>query len=298
LSGKGGVGKSTVACQLALTLSNAGFRVGLLDVDLCGPSIPHVLGLNGKSVHSASAGMVPVYPDGTQNFAVMSIGFLLAHKDDAVIWRGPKKSAIIKDFVDKVIWGRLDYLVIDTPPGTSDEHISITEKLMPFNPEAVLVTTPQGVSLSDVQKEIYFCRKVGLPILGIIENMSGFVCPHCSECTNIFGEGGGKSLADAENIPFLGRIPIDPKLMHQLDDGRTFIEKHNETTSLLALHKFVDTLKQRNQNNKEQTTTPQINKDPITTHQENNTNQQNNKETTISKITKNKQQLHRSTKTL
>jgi len=189
--------------------------------------------------------MVPVYPDSTQNFAVMSIGFLTSNRNEPVIWRGPKKSAIIKQFVDNVLWGTLDYLVIDTPPGTSDEHISITEKLLPLRPEAIIVTTPQGVALTDVQKEIAFCRRVELPILGLIENMSGFVCPHCSECTNIFGEGGGKSLADAEGIPFLGRIPIDPKLMHQLDDGRTFFEKHKDTQSLLALHLFVNNLKER-----------------------------------------------------
>jgi len=255
LSGKGGVGKSTVACQLALTLSNTGYKVGLLDVDLCGPSIPFVLGLEGKSVHSASTGWVPVYPDGTQNFAVMSIAFLLRDRNDAVIWRGPKKSAIIKQFVDEVLWGTLDYLVIDTPPGTSDEHISITEKLLPLHPEAVLVTTPQAVALSDVLKEIGFCRRVGLPILGIFENMSGFVCPTCSECTNIFGEGGGKALAEAENIPFLGRIPIDPKLMHQLDSGRSFIERHKDVTSLLALQIFVNKLAERDTETKTTTDT-------------------------------------------
>jgi len=225
----------------------------LLDIDLCGPSIPYVLGLESKSVHSASNGnWTPVYPDGTQNLSVMSLGFMLHSRNDAVIWRGPKKSTIIKQFVDNVLWGVLDYLIIDTPPGTSDEHLSVTEKLLPLQPKAIIVTTPQAVSLSDVQKEINFCRRVELPILGLIENMSGFVCPHCSECTNIFGEGGGKALADAEQIPFIGSIPIDPKLMSQLDDGKSFVEKYKEvsstptSTTLLALQLFVKKLQKDN----------------------------------------------------
>uniref|UniRef100_A0A6B2LE77 Cytosolic Fe-S cluster assembly factor NUBP2 homolog n=1 Tax=Arcella intermedia TaxID=1963864 RepID=A0A6B2LE77_9EUKA len=253
LSGKGGVGKSTVASQLAIILANTGAQVGLLDIDLCGPSIPYLLGLENKSVHSATSGWVPVYPDGTQNLSVMSIGFLLHNRNDAVIWRGPKKSAIIKQFIDDVIWGTLDFLIIDTPPGTSDEHISITEKLLPYHPEAVIVTTPQGVALSDVEKEIAFCRKVDLPILGLVENMSGFVCPTCAECTNIFGEGGGKALSEAEDIPFLGKIPIDPLLFHKMEENKSFAEKTKQAASLQALHLFAKQLTHKLEQQKNQT---------------------------------------------
>eukprot|EP01125_Pyxidicula_operculata_P016306 TRINITY_DN5591_c0_g1_i2.p1 TRINITY_DN5591_c0_g1~~TRINITY_DN5591_c0_g1_i2.p1 ORF type:complete len:272 (-),score=54.52 TRINITY_DN5591_c0_g1_i2:19-834(-) len=252
LSGKGGVGKSTVSSQLAITLTQAGYKVGLLDIDLCGPSIPRLLGVENHSVHSASSGMVPVYPEGAglsptdRNLSVMSIGFLLHSRNDAVIWRGPKKSAIIKQFIDDVLWGSLDYLVVDTPPGTSDEHLSITEKLLPFNPKCIIVTTPQAVSLTDVEKEINFCRRVNLPILGLIENMSGFICPCCDEVTNIFGTGGGKALAEAENIPFLGKIPIDPTLTQNLDNSLSFIEKIRNAKSLDTLKQFVNQLGENN----------------------------------------------------
>jgi len=185
-----------------------------------------------------------VYPDGAQTLAVMSIGFMLKDRNDPVIWRGPKKTAIIKQFIDDVLWGDLDYLVIDTPPGTSDEHISIVEKLVDRHPQAVIVTTPQAVSVVDVQKEISFCRKVGVDIVGLVENMSGFICPCCGEITNIFGEGGGKALAEDEKIPFLGRVPLDPNFTAQMDDGRSFVEKFKEAKSMTALLEFVAKLKQ------------------------------------------------------
>jgi len=244
LSGKGGVGKSSISTQLALTLVSSGFKVGLLDIDLCGPSIPRLLGLEQRSIHQSSAGWVPVYPDGAQMLAVMSIGFMLKDRNDPVIWRGPKKTAIIKQFIDDVLWGDLDYLVIDTPPGTSDEHISIVEKLVDRHPKAVIVTTPQAVSVVDVQKEIAFCRKVGIEIVGLVENMSGFMCPCCGEITNIFGEGGGKALAEDEKIPFIGRVPLDPIFTAQMDDGRSFIEKFKDAKSMTALQEYVAKLKQ------------------------------------------------------
>ena len=213
LSGKGGVGKSTVASQLARCLVDAGKRVGVLDLDLCGPSIPHLFGVEGREVLQISGGWLPVYTDSTRALGVMSIGFLLSNADDSVVWRGPKKKSMITQFVSNVVWGSLDYLIIDTPPGTSDEHIAVVESLQSFHPDgAVVVTTPQGVSASDVRKEISFCKKTKLPIVGLIENMSGFVCPHCKECTNIFSTGGGESLAQLTGVPFLGRIPIDPTL--------------------------------------------------------------------------------------
>lgn len=222
LSGKGGVGKSTIAVQLAASLRDKGNRVGILDIDLCGPSIPVLLGLDGQEVHQCPQGWVPVYTDQTQTLGVMSIAFLLKKNTDPVVWRGPKKNAMIKQFITDVYWQDLDYLIIDTPPGTSDEHISVVENVQELSPDgAILVTTPQGVAIGDVRREISFCRKTGVKILGLIENMSGFVCPSCSECTNIFSSGGGESLAKHAAIKFLGRLPIDPK-MHPLP-GQTIL---------------------------------------------------------------------------
>lgn len=227
LSGKGGVGKSSVSAQLALSLSSSlvegtsrQAKVGILDIDLTGPSIPRMLGLDGATVKQSTDGWVPVYTDASQQLAVMSVGFLLRSKNDSVVWRGPKKNAMIKQFLGDVRWGQLDYLIIDTPPGTSDEHISILEYLQTFTPSAVMVTTPQAVSLADNLRSLDFCKKTNLPVLGLIENMSGYICPHCKDCTNVWGKGGGEALAKRESIHFLGRIPIDPGLVRVLDDAK------------------------------------------------------------------------------
>jgi Mrp family chromosome partitioning ATPase len=231
ISGKGGVGKSTTSTLLATTFTRRGCKVGLLDCDLCGPSIPYLLGLESKGVCSTQkGGWLPVVPDDPnfKNISVMSLALLLKSRDDAVAWRGPKKSTMIKQFLSQVIWGDLDYLIIDTPPGTSDEHLTLVEYIQAnfkqSNFSAVLVTTPQCVSLIDVQKEIAFCQNVGLKIEGIFENMSGFVCPTCSECTQIFGSGGGKSLCDMQNLPYLGSLPIDPRLSNYMASGMSFFE--------------------------------------------------------------------------
>lgn len=230
LSGKGGVGKSTVTAHVAMSLVQQGFRVGVLDIDLTGPSVPRLFALDGHAVHQSAEGWIPVYPDASQKLGVMSIGFLLAHKDDPVVWRGPKKTAMIRQFVENVHWGPIDYLLIDTPPGTSDEHIAAVESLKSYNPEgAIVVTTPQKVSLVDVKKEIAFCRAVELPILGLIENMSGFVCPTCSECTNIFSKGGGEALAVSSNIPFLGSIPLDPSLTKLVESDAPYTQRFTQS---------------------------------------------------------------------
>jgi len=241
LSGKGGVGKSSVTTQLALSLVHKGFKVGVLDIDLTGPSIPRMLGLDGKKVHQASSGWVPVYADEQQRLCCMSIGFLLGNKNDSVIWRGPKKNAMIEQFLQDVCWGELDYLIVDTPPGTSDEHISITEYLRQFNPDgAVVVTTPQGVALADVRKELNFCKKVKLPVLGIVENMSGFICPHCAECTNIFSTGGGEAMAIEFGIFFLGRVPIDPSFTSMVEaEGEGSYVKNFEKSNLFPVFSSI-----------------------------------------------------------
>lgn len=238
LSGKGGVGKSTVTVQLAYALKKAGKKVGILDIDLCGPSIPVLLNMENCQIHQCEEGWVPVYTDKDQNLGVMSIAFLLQNSTDPIVWRGPKKNAMIKQFLTDVYWQDLDYLIIDTPPGTSDEHISVVENIQPFNPDgAILVTTPQGVAIGDVRREISFCKKTGVKILGLIENMSGFVCPTCSECTNIFSSGGGESLASHANIKFLGRVPIDPSVHPK--KGQSMLENIDNSTSSPVFQQIV-----------------------------------------------------------
>lgn len=258
LSGKGGVGKSSVTLQLALSLTQQGHNVGILDIDLTGPSIPRLLNLEDKKVRQAPGGWLPVpvhteIPDyGAQSetadtegaaenstrrgsLHALSLAFLLPSRDSAVIWRGPKKTAMIRQFVSDVLWPpNTDYLLIDTPPGTSDEHIAIVEELhklamavpsvingqphvqisspAPSLAGAVVVTTPQAISTSDVRKELNFCVKTQVPVLGVIENMSGYMCPCCGEISNIFSKGGGEIMASECGVPFLGSVPIDTTL--------------------------------------------------------------------------------------
>ncbi|CAG8611136.1 4713_t:CDS:2, partial [Paraglomus brasilianum] len=191
LSGKGGVGKSTFTSQLAFAFAeDENTQVGVMDIDVCGPSIPKIMGLEGEQIHQSLSGWSPVYV--SDNLGVMSIGFMLPDSDDAVIWRGPKKNGLIKQFVKDVDWGDLDHLLIDTPPGTSDEHLSIIQYLKETGiTGAVIVTTPQEVALQDVRKEIDFCRKVKVPIIGVVENMAGFVCPKCGGESVIFAATTG-----------------------------------------------------------------------------------------------------------
>ncbi|EKM61366.1 uncharacterized protein PHACADRAFT_156607 [Phanerochaete carnosa HHB-10118-sp] len=228
-SGKGGVGKSSISAQLALSLrsSSPTAKIGILDVDLTGPSIPRMLGLDGHPVHQSSDGWVPVYADGSEaRLACMSVGFLLKKKEDSVVWRGPKKNAMIRQFLSDVRWGELDYLVIDTPPGTSDEHISLMEHMAPVasHLSAVIVTTPQAVALLDAMKCLSFTRAVSLPVLGLIENMSGYVCPCCGEISNIFSTGGGQEMARREGLKFLGSLPVDSDLVTLLDAAEISFE--------------------------------------------------------------------------
>jgi len=231
LSGKGGVGKSTVAVNLAMALSLEGYRVGLMDVDLHGPSIPKLLGLEGAAIMGGEEGLVPIQL--SENFKTMSIGYLLRGADDAVIWRGPLKMGLIKQFIKDVHWGELEFLIIDSPPGTGDEPLSVAQ-LIEHLDGAIIVTTPQELSIIDVQRSIGFCRKLNIPILGVIENMSGFVCPHCGKRTDIFKSGGGERMAKDTGAVFLGKIPLEPKIVEASDSGKPFLAHFAKTETAKA----------------------------------------------------------------
>lgn len=235
LSGKGGVGKSTVAVNLAVALALAGKRVGLLDVDIHGPSVPKLLRLDDAKVQVEDGAILPVERAGLK---VMSIGLLLHAHDDAVIWRGPMKMGVIKQFLQDVRWGELDYLIIDSPPGTGDEPLSVCQ-LVKNADGAVVVTTPQDVATTDVRRSITFCRQLNLPVLGVVENMSGFKCPQCGTVTDIFKTGGGEQMATEMKIPFLGRIPIDPAVGQACDDGKPFVDHYGRTETAKAFERII-----------------------------------------------------------
>ena len=239
LSGKGGVGKSSIAVNLAVWLSMQGKNVGLLDVDIHGPSIPKLLNLEGSKLQGVENKIEPiVYSD---TLKVMSIGFLIQDENAALIWRGPMKHNVIKQFVSEVSWGDLDYLIVDCPPGTGDEPLSIVQLLGKAD-GAVVVTTPQQLAVTDVKKCITFCRQLNLPILGVIENMNGFVCPHCNQRTDIFGGDGGRQMAKDFNVPFLGSVPIDPKMVPAADLGKPFIYYNNQSPAAQALNNAFEPL--------------------------------------------------------
>lgn len=220
--------------------SNSENMVGIMDTDICGPSIPKMMGVEAETIHVSNAGWSPVWV--ADNLGVMSVQFMLPNRDDAVIWRGPKKNGLIKQFLKDVEWGELDYLLVDTPPGTSDEHLSVNSYLKESGVDgAVVVTTPQEVSLLDVRKEIDFCRKAGIRVLGVVENMSGFVCPNCTHETQIFKAttGGARRLAREMGIPFLGAIPLDPRIGMACDYGESFLDSFPDSPACVALRAVV-----------------------------------------------------------
>lgn len=230
MSGKGGVGKSTVAANLAISLALQGRQVGLMDVDIHGPSIPKMLHLEDAEVTSVDGHIQPVQLAGVK---MMSIGLLLRDRDAAVIWRGPLKMGAIKQFLEEVEWGELDYLIIDSPPGTGDEPLSVCQLAAPLD-GAIVITTPQDVATADVRRSIAFCHQLDLRVIGVVENMSGFVCPHCGTVTDIFKSGGGERMAASMEVPFLGRIPIDPAIGASCDDGRPFVYHYNKSETAKA----------------------------------------------------------------
>lgn len=281
LSGKGGVGKSTSACQIAFTLAAQGNQVGLLDVDICGPSVPRMTGLVGREVHQSGSGWTPIMVDlpidgdDAGELLVMSVGFMLPNSDDAIIWRGPRKNGLIKQFLTDVDWGSLDYLIIDTPPGTSDEHLSIIQYLRGSGIDgAVIVTTPQEVAMADVRKEINFCKKTNVNVLGIIENMAGYsspfqavkfrdssgedvtektvrlleeVAPQVLELlvqTDVFPAfgDGPEGMARRFEVPFLGSMPLDSNMLAACENGTSFIQAYPTSACAMPLTAIVKNL--------------------------------------------------------
>jgi Mrp family chromosome partitioning ATPase len=236
MSGKGGVGKTSTSVNLSIALANKGYKVGIMDVDLHGPDVPRMLGLKGMLNVNQSRKLQPI--ERTENLKAVSIESLTMSKDDAIIWRGPIKFSAIKQFIGDVDWGELDFLIIDSPPGTGDEPLTIAQTIS--DAKAIIVTTPQEVSLADVRKSINFCKTVKMGIFGLIENMSGFMCPHCGETVDIFGNGGGEKTATASGIRFLGKIPMDPKVVSCGDRGESIQEAYKDSPVSKAISDIAD----------------------------------------------------------
>lgn len=240
MSGKGGVGKTSVSVNLAIALANKGFKVGLMDVDIHGPDIPRMLGLTGMLDLDANQKLVPLtYSD---NLVAISVESLSVNKDDAIIWRGPVKHSAIRQFISDVAWGDLDFLIVDAPPGTGDEPLTVAQLIS--DAKAVIVTTPQEVSLADVRKSINFCKTVKMEIAGVVENMSGFACPHCNHELDLFGSGGGEKTAREANLLFLGRIPFDTQMVVCGDAGTSYQSTHADSPVTKAFLAIADQLAQ------------------------------------------------------
>ncbi|MFV0423672.1 iron-sulfur cluster carrier protein MrpORP [Oleidesulfovibrio sp.] len=239
MSGKGGVGKSTIAANIAVSLALAGQKVGLLDVDVHGPSIPRLLGLDKAEIQMQERALLPV--PWNANLSVMSVGFFIPDPEQAVIWRGPVKMGFIRQMLSEVAWGELDFLVVDCPPGTGDEPLSVMQ-LLGQDARAVIVTTPQAVAIDDVRRSIGFCRELGNPVAGLVENMSGFMCPQCEHIEPLFGKGGGEELAKEMNIPFLGAVPATAQMSRCGDKGLVFVQAQPESPVADAIGRVVKPL--------------------------------------------------------
>jgi len=238
MSGKGGVGKSSIATNLAVWLAMQGKSVGLLDIDIHGPSVPKLLGMGSVRLTQEAGLIVPALRG---SLRVVSLGFMLQDANTPVIWRGPAKHGVIRQFVDQVLWSSLDYLVVDCPPGTGDETLSVVQVLGRCE-GAIVVTTPQDVAIADVRRCLSFCRELKVPIMGVLENMSGLVCPYCGKRIDVFGSGGGEALAGEFQVPFLGGVPLDPELTLRSDAGRPIVEDAPDAPTAQAMARVFESL--------------------------------------------------------
>ena len=238
MSGKGGVGKTTVAVNLAVMLSERGYRVGLMDVDLHGPNTLKMLGLEGQKLTGDGERLVPLIYG--SNLKVISMSSLLGNADTAVVWRGPMKTGAIRQFMADVAWGELDFLIVDSPPGTGDEPLTVAQ-LIP-GAQSIIITTPQEVSILDIRKSITFSRQLSMPIAGVIENMSGLICPHCKKRIDLFKAGGGREAAGEMGVVFLGILPIEPDIVTAGDEGKPFVISHPSSEISKAFNTLVDCL--------------------------------------------------------
>ncbi len=237
MSGKGGVGKSTVSVNIAVGLALRGYEVGILDADIHGPNVPKMLKLEDVRLEADENGIYPA--EVPPRIKVMSMAFLSQDKDTPIVWRGPMKMGALRQFIEDVYWGELDYLVVDLPPGTGDEPLTIAQ-LISNADGSVIVTTPQDVALLDSRKSVSFSNALELPVLGIVENMAGFVCPHCKETVNLFKIGGGEKAANELGVPFLGRVPIDPNVVDAGDSGMPLIADNGASPASEAFEGIID----------------------------------------------------------
>ncbi len=242
ISGKGGVGKTTVAVNLAYGLAIEGNKVGILDVDIHGPNVAKMLGIEERKLKASKLGIEPV--EITPNLKVVSLALLLENKEQPIIWRGPLKMMTIKQFLADVNWGKLDYLIIDSPPGTGDEPLSVCQ-LIPDMNGALIVTTPQEVAILDSRKAVNFAKQLNVPILGIVENMSGFTCPYCKKEIDLFGKGGGERSASDLDVPFLGRIPIETEMVKSSDSGKPFVDFNKENPTAKIIDKIIEKIEKQ-----------------------------------------------------
>jgi ATP-binding protein involved in chromosome partitioning len=258
ISGKGGVGKSTVTVNLAMAFAMHGYAnlVGILDADITGPCVPKMLGLHGQRLQAGPAGIFPAL--GSLGIKVVSMDFLLPSEESPVIWRGPLKMRAISQFLSDIVWGELEFLFIDLPPGTGDEPLSIMQ-LIPEMDGVVIVTIASEVSQIVVKKAVSFSRKLGIPVIGVIENMSGFICPKCGAEIDIFKVGGGKKIAEDLSVPFLGRIPIDPEICRNSDSGIPFITEHANSPATKVFMEIVEKIEQFLEHKERQVSPPKSN---------------------------------------
>ncbi len=241
MSGKGGVGKTTVAVNLGVILAMEGLRVGLLDADIHGPNVPKMLGVELQPLGGTRGGLRPI--EVLPNLHIISMAYLIPNRDNPVVWRGPLKHSAISQFISEVEWGPLDFFIIDLPPGTGDEPLSVAHLIKNVD-GSIIVTTPQDVALLDSRKSVNFSRILNIPVVGIVENMSGMKCPHCGNDIPLFKIGGGERAARELNVPFLGRIPIDPEMVQKCDSGMPYVMAYPDSEATTAFREIAQQCKE------------------------------------------------------